>query len=169
MFFGTTLTGLTIHATDGEIGKIKDVYFTDAWKLQFIIADTRKWLPGKKVLLPFQVLQKIGAEEGYVRVTEDKEAIRLGQPVPDGERLTPYHQRAILDYFNWNQFKNNPMLDSEHGSLIPFNRDEMQLPNVPPGSNGVPLDDQRDELRSINEMTAFRAHAKDGKIGPLQI
>lgn len=112
MFFGTTLTGLTIHATDGEIGKIKDVYFTDAWKLQFIIADTRKWLPGKKVLLPFQVLQKIGAEEGYVRVTEDKEAIRLGEPVPDGERLTPYHQRAILDYFNWNQFKNNiPSMD----------------------------------------------------------
>jgi len=46
------LEGLTIGATDGTIGKVKDFYFDDeAWVIRYMVADTSKWLGGRDVLI----------------------------------------------------------------------------------------------------------------------
>jgi sporulation protein YlmC with PRC-barrel domain len=40
--------GYHIHATDGEIGHVEDFIVDDEnWKIRFIVANTRNWLPGK--------------------------------------------------------------------------------------------------------------------------
>src|SRR5438552_16940281 len=51
------LQQFTIGATDGIMGEIKDVYFDDErWAIRYLVVDTGKWLPGRKVLIsPFSV------------------------------------------------------------------------------------------------------------------
>jgi hypothetical protein len=53
----TDIFGYSLAARDGEIGRVKDIYFDDQeWAIRYLVADTYKWLPGRKVLLsPFSV------------------------------------------------------------------------------------------------------------------
>ena len=53
MLYNTSaLAGHTLHATDGEIGSVEDFYFDDrAWIIRYLVANTGKWLPGRKVLI----------------------------------------------------------------------------------------------------------------------
>lgn len=164
MFLGSTLTNLNIHATDGEIGKLKDLYFNDNWELQFIIVDTRKWLPGKKALLPFYVQEEINLEEEYIKVDRDKETIRQSPKAPEDNELISSYQGAVLDYFGWNSYKENAVLDSDHGPVTTGDG-KLQNTNVPPEPDLAAPDISTDNLRSMEEFMSFKVHAKDGKIG----
>ncbi|MFD1452015.1 PRC-barrel domain-containing protein [Oceanobacillus sojae] len=167
MFLGSTLTNLNIHAVDGEIGKVKDLYFNDDWELRFIIVDTRKWLPGKKVLLPFHVQEEINLEEGYMKVDRHKETIRESPKVPEDNDLISSYQGTVLDYFGWNNYKENAVLDSDHGPVTTGNN-EYNNGDIPPEPDlAAPDEGQNDNLRSIDEFLEFKVHAKDGKIGML--
>jgi len=40
--------GLTIAATDGDIGSVNDLYFDDlSWTIRYLVVDTGTWLPGR--------------------------------------------------------------------------------------------------------------------------
>ncbi|WP_339184779.1 PRC-barrel domain-containing protein [Oceanobacillus sp. FSL W7-1293] len=164
MFLGSTLTNLTIQATDGEIGKVKDLYFNDDWELRFIVVDTRKWLPGKKVLLPFHVQEEINLEEGYLKVDRDKETIRESPEVPEDKDFVSSYQEVVLDYFGWNSYKENAVLDSDHGPVTTGNG-QLENTSVPPEPDLAAPENASDNLRSIEEFMEFKAHATDGKIG----
>ena len=46
------ITGYTLHATDGDIGRCHDFLFDDQrWVIRYIVAKTAMWLPGRKVLV----------------------------------------------------------------------------------------------------------------------
>jgi uncharacterized protein YrrD len=46
------LRGFAIHANDGEIGSLRDVYFDDQSTLiRYFVVDTGTWLRGRRVLL----------------------------------------------------------------------------------------------------------------------
>ena len=47
------LIGFAIHATDGRLGKVEDFYFSDqTWTLLYLVANTGRWLSGRRVLIP---------------------------------------------------------------------------------------------------------------------
>ena len=46
------LIGYTIHATDGEIGKVNDIYFDDhTWAVRYLVVRAGRWLSARKVLI----------------------------------------------------------------------------------------------------------------------
>ena len=46
------LTGYSIGAKDGDIGSVDDVLFDDKlWTVRYLVADTAKWLPGRRVVI----------------------------------------------------------------------------------------------------------------------
>ena len=46
------ILNFSLLAEDGEIGRCKDFLFDDEkWAIRYMVADTRKWLPGRKVLI----------------------------------------------------------------------------------------------------------------------
>lgn len=45
--------GYTTHAIDGSLGEVNDfIVDTRTWGISFAVLDTRRWLPGRKVMLP---------------------------------------------------------------------------------------------------------------------
>jgi len=52
------LPGLTIRATNGEIGTVKEFYFDDeTWAIRYLVVDTGGWLGGRLVLIsPMSVI-----------------------------------------------------------------------------------------------------------------
>ena len=54
------INGYHIHASDGEIGHVKDFIIDDlALQLLFFVVDTHNWIGGKKVLIPINQIKKI--------------------------------------------------------------------------------------------------------------
>jgi len=46
------LRGFAIGAKDGDIGEADDFIFDDKnWTVRYVVADTERWLPGRKVLI----------------------------------------------------------------------------------------------------------------------
>ncbi|MDB6024246.1 MAG: photosystem reaction center subunit [Verrucomicrobiales bacterium] len=76
--------GYHLHARDGDIGHVDDFLVDDAdWKIRDLIVGTRNWLPGKKVLIPTEWIQKVSWEESKVLVDVPRDLLR---------ELPPYYE-----------------------------------------------------------------------------
>lgn len=52
--------GYYIEARDGDIGHVEDLLVEDeAWTIRYLVIDTRNWLPGRKVLVSPQWLDRV--------------------------------------------------------------------------------------------------------------
>ncbi|WP_327387636.1 PRC-barrel domain-containing protein [Streptomyces sp. NBC_01207] len=68
------LTGYTVEATDGHIGKV-DKHSYDVGDA-YLVVDTGVWIFGKEVLLPASAVSRIDLEEEKVYVNADKDRIK---------------------------------------------------------------------------------------------
>lgn len=63
------LKGNTLQATDGKIGEVEDFIVDDTnWSIRFLVIDTGKWFPGKKVLISPLWIKEIKWETSTVVV-----------------------------------------------------------------------------------------------------
>jgi hypothetical protein len=71
------VSGYDILATDGSIGEVDDFVFDDeSFAIRNVIVDTRKWLPGKHVLLAPEDIDHVSWEEREVYVKLTREAVK---------------------------------------------------------------------------------------------
>jgi uncharacterized protein YrrD len=70
------VTSYHIHATDGEIGHVDDFIVDDEnWEIRFLVADTRNWLPGKKVLIRPQSIARVEWADSSVHLNLTRKSI----------------------------------------------------------------------------------------------
>jgi hypothetical protein len=69
---GTDLTGFSVEATDGGIGKVDEATYDVG--SSYIVVDTGPWIFGKKVLIPAGVIDSVDptGEKIYVNRTKDE-------------------------------------------------------------------------------------------------
>jgi hypothetical protein len=149
-----SLKRMGIEAIDGEVGKIADVYFDDVvWNVQYIVANTGSWLPGRKVLLPRAVLKNFDASEGACQVKLTKAEIHNSPPIYSDEPVSRRQETSLLGYFK---------LVPYWGADIPSASYESGPQQSEPGTGqGDP------NLRSCNEVYGYQIEATDGEIGKL--
>lgn len=69
--------GYNIHATDGDIGHIKDFIVDDqTWKLSFLVVDTHNWFGGKKVLIPVSDIKEVQWDNSKVIVNITMDTVK---------------------------------------------------------------------------------------------
>lgn len=68
------LSGLSVEALDGSIGKVDDS--TDDVDGSFIVVDTGPWILGKRVLLPAGVVSRVDLDTETVFVNRTKDQIK---------------------------------------------------------------------------------------------
>ena len=70
------VTGYHLHATDGEIGHVEDFIVDDEnWTILFLVVDTTNWLPGKKVLLSPQWINRVEWADSSVYFNLTRESV----------------------------------------------------------------------------------------------
>jgi len=86
--------GYDIVATDGSIGEANDFVFDDeSFAIRNLVVDTRKWLPGKHVLLSPSEIERVSWEDHEVYVKLTRDAVRNrpeydpSRPVPAGDEV----------------------------------------------------------------------------------
>lgn len=72
--------GYEIMATDGTAGTVENFIFDDAdWMILYLVVETRKWLPGKDVLLPPRCVASVSWSEHEVYVNATRRAVETSR------------------------------------------------------------------------------------------
>jgi hypothetical protein len=85
------LTGFSIEATDGSIGKIDEATYDVGGS--YLIVDTGPWIFGKKVMLPAGIVERVDPESETVFVNRTKDEIKNAPEFDDAAADATYRDR----------------------------------------------------------------------------
>ncbi|MBN1641382.1 MAG: PRC-barrel domain-containing protein [Anaerolineae bacterium] len=145
--------GFTVHASDGDVGHVRDLYFDDReWKVRYMVVNTGPWLLGRRVLLAPRCVELVRwqMDELEVGLTQDQVAhsphIDLAKPV------SRQREEELHRYYGWAPYWRTGALP-----LI--------VAEPPPGAAPSAEREGDPHLRSTREVTGYRIQATDGEIG----
>lgn len=140
---------LEISALDGHLGRIHDLLFDDqSWKLRYLVVDTARWLPGRRVLLAPHVAGGIDWSTRCVPVKLTREEVRDSPDVSTDHPVAFQHLAPIHAYYGW-----------------PF----WEGMDVLAASLSRPRDPPRDpHLRSARELRGYEISETDAEFGHLE-
>lgn len=151
------LIGYKIGAVDGELGKIKDLYFDDVdWAVRYFMVDTGSWLPGRKVLISPASAGIPDWAEKIVPVDLTKKQVEESPSIHEDLPVSLQHEKGLAGYYGWPSYW-GPLGSGLGGPIAPE-----QIP--------VEMKEQTEEgknshLRSVHEVTGYAIEAVDGRIG----
>lgn len=94
------VTGYHIEASDGSIGHVHDFLFDDkSWEIQYVVVDTRNWLPGRLVLVSPRFITGIDWSERRADVRVTREAVKASPPYDAAMPLTHEHNNAVQKHY----------------------------------------------------------------------
>jgi len=108
------ITGYHIQATDGEIGHLEGfIVDEEAWAIRYIVAATRNWWPGKKILISPAWIQDVSWEASKVYVGLSQHTIKNGPEFIESMPITrEYEVRLYLHYGRPPYWQREPELTS---------------------------------------------------------
>jgi len=164
------LKGYTVHATDGDIGKVSDFYFDDKeWTVRYLIVDMGNWLVGRRVLIAPAAFQRTDWDAHAVDVKLTREQVKQSPDVDTAKPITRQHEREFAQYYGWPMYWGAPggvvgggMAGTPLMPIVP-------LPAEAPASEKTDAEREAEEieshLRSANEVLGYHLRARDGEIG----
>jgi hypothetical protein len=90
------LTGFSVEAVDGSIGKVDEA--SNEVGSSYIVVDTGPWIFGKKVMLPAGVIQDIDPDAETVFVNRTKDQIKAA-PEYDESRKDERYRSELGTYY----------------------------------------------------------------------
>jgi sporulation protein YlmC with PRC-barrel domain len=96
------LMDYAIHATDGDVGHVKDIHFDDtSWVIRYLVVDTGEWLDNRKVLISPIGIGRPNWGTKTIPVSITKLQVE-NSPIFDGNHpVTKQHEVAYLGYYNY--------------------------------------------------------------------
>jgi uncharacterized protein YrrD len=175
------IIGCAIHAADGEVGHVRDVYFDDeTWLVRYVVVDTGGWLSSQEVLLVPSVLT--GREQGDRAFTTalTRQQVKDSPPVTADMPLSRQYEERLHAHYGWLPYWDMPVYASP--GLYSYPPLGGVVPPVGEGAAAVPGEgaprprsEEREiieraeagdpHLRSFREVKGYRVEARDGRIG----
>ena len=95
------VNGYDIQASDGEIGDVKDfIIEEETWAIRYLIVDTGSWLPGKKVLIAPQWIERVGWEDSKVFVNLTRDAIEQSPEYAKDSLISRDYEEGLYKHYN---------------------------------------------------------------------
>jgi len=155
------LTGYVIRGLDDEIGRCHDFLLDDAtWTIRYMVVDTRKWLPGRKVLVSPIALGDPDwlAHRFPVRLT--REQIESAPDLEEHAPVSRQYERWYHEHYGWPYYWGGAGLwaDASYPGALYAGR-----------TGEIPVEDRPEieepHLHSVKEVAGYRIDATDGEIG----
>jgi hypothetical protein len=158
-----SLSLFSLGGTDGEIGKVKELYLDDqSWEARYWVVDTGDWLPGKKVLIAIQSLVDPDWENHVFNTNLTLDQIKNSPDIDTDKPVSRQEEMKLYDHFPWRIYW-GPGMGSK-GDLMPMTESvKAALANDPQSSSDA--DDPH--LRSSNKLIGYQMQALDGHSGHL--
>ncbi|MBB6450724.1 uncharacterized protein YrrD [Geomicrobium halophilum] len=166
----------SLSATDEEFGSIADVYFDSAgeWKVRFIVADTRTWFVGGKVLLSPELITRLDIEAQFINVRATKDQIKDSPKPIEHEPISRSYESTLLDHYGLDHYWLGPATGPGPAPMLPGGG---PIPPVTPGTDisntryEVPpetkLDEQEYHLQSTKDLRGYSVDVAGEKVGTI--
>jgi hypothetical protein len=169
------ISGFRIHAMDGDIGSVDDFFFEDnTWHIRYIVVDTGRWLPGRRVLLsplavglPLWEKRKLPTDLTMQKV-KDSPDINTDQPVSRQQEadLHAYYMWPPYWGANFGMIGNYPL-----PSVIPPESSEIEEKTEE--MSGEKMGEEKagevrhgdPHLRGMREIFDYTVEGLDGDVG----
>jgi uncharacterized protein YrrD len=155
--------GKPVDASDGSIGSVHDLYFDEqTWSVRYLVVDTGKWLPGRKVLVIPDAIQTPWHHEDVLPVNLTQEEIQSSPEIDTAAPVSRLAEDLLHRHYSW----------------IPYWGDFTSVP-APPPLIGASTESRRQAeqaaeelteqpLRSAKKVQGHRVEATDGKVGRVE-
>ena len=117
------LIGMSIRASDGEIGKVRDVYFDDhRWGGRYLVVDTGGWLEGRKVLISAVSVMSVDWEKSVVQIGLTRQRVEASPQIDTDKPVSRQHEADFLGYYGYPSYWGGPFMWGTTSILIPLTR-----------------------------------------------
>jgi sporulation protein YlmC with PRC-barrel domain len=166
------LIGGTTVATDGEIGKVANVYFDDEqWTIRYLVVDTGTWL-GRKVLVSPMLIDYTNWDGKILSLLITKEEVENSPDVNTDKPVSRQHELEHLGFYGYPSYWGGSGLWGMGMSPSLMIAGELNLPSSTESTSAQKIAQLKDEhkaddhhLRSCAEVVGYHIHATDGDIG----
>ena len=157
------VTGYVLDAQDGEIGRCKGFLFDDeSWTVRYMVADTRKWLPGRKVLISPISLAEPDWESNRFPVHLTKDEVKGAPLLRQDEPVSRQEEESIHKYYGYPYYwVGMELWGLAANPTVLRNAAQERLLEMPE-EEGDP------HLRSAEEVMGYHIAAQDGEIGHVE-
>jgi sporulation protein YlmC with PRC-barrel domain len=168
--------GYSIHATDGDIGKVDEFYFDDdSWTIRYLVVQTGTWLSDRRVLISPISVGRADWHNRRIALLLTQDQLRNSPDIDTAKPISRQHEAELNNYYGW-QYYYWMGPDLWGGGLIPGDL----WGGLPPAnltgemggakkSESAEAADTRDtHLRSTKEVIGYHIQAEDGEIGHVQ-
>lgn len=163
------LKNYVLRAKDGEIGRCKDFLFDDRyWFVRYLVADTRKWLPGRKVLVPPNALNPPLAENKVMPVAYAKEEIRNSPPLEADEPVSRKYEKKWFDYYRLPYYWVGPGGVGTVPNPVPLRDSPVPLAEEVTPKPAEEPNPEKVHAWSADEVIGYRVGAVDDDIGHVE-
>jgi sporulation protein YlmC with PRC-barrel domain len=158
------LYNYVLAAKDGETGRCKDFLLDDKrWTIRYMVADTGKWLPGRKVLISPLSLGEPDWESRLLPVLLTRKAIEDAPSLDQDAPVSRQHE------IRWARHYGLPFYWLGEGLWGTADRPAaLVIQNLPEIMPDETTDNMDSHLRSASEITGYKIEAADGDIGHVE-
>lgn len=172
------LLNLTISASDGAIGDVKDLYFDDeAWAIRYLVVETGSWLFSRKVLISPIAAGKPDWTSKLLPVSLTQEQVKNSPDIDTEMPVTRQHETDYLDYYSYPYYWGGMGLwggGGYPGMLMPGYDGYGSAPAARAQADSAQARtqarqrNQDSHLRSCKAVVGYDIKASDGEIGHVQ-
>ncbi|MES2883744.1 MAG: PRC-barrel domain-containing protein [Pseudomonadota bacterium] len=158
------LIGMSIAASDGHIGHVKDVYFDDRrWVVRYLVVDAGDWLMGRKVLISPIAIEEIDWEREAVQVKLTRDEVKHSPDIDTDKPVSRQHEQDFFNYYGYPDYFSGGLLWGTTPYPV-FSRDTPTRDlSAMEQNTAADL-----HLRSLKEVLGYHLQAMDEGIGHLE-
>ena len=161
------LHGATIHALDGEIGRVDDILFDDKqWTVRYLLVETGGWLTGQKVLISPMAFGSLDWAKHTLNLNLTCEQIKNSPSAETDKPVSRQWERDYYDYYAWPYYWGGmgswgtfwypgELFTQSRGDLLTSHSEDDYEAKYHADTN----------LRSTKEVTGYKIAAIDGHLG----
>lgn len=158
-----SLQDYAIKATDGELGRVDELYLDDAsWTVRYFIVDTGTWLTGRTVLIAPGFIENLNEGNRYLVVNLTRKQVKTAPSIDSDRPVSRQYETSYYSHFGVRPYWEDNVFSSLN--LMPA-----PVPRPPVWEGESPSSRENDpRLRSSAELTGYGIQARNGEIGHVQ-
>jgi PRC-barrel domain len=178
----TDLQDYSIGATDGTIGRVKDLYFDDeAFVVRYFVVEAGGWLSSRRVLISAMSIGSPNWEEQTLPVSITRDQVKNSPDIDTDRPVCRQHEMRYLGFYGypyywggrglWGHGPHPGLLMSGLGYIAIEGDDGRAQSKAAPADEEADAQQHRHDdrhLRSGKEIMTYRIQATDGDIGHVQ-
>jgi uncharacterized protein YrrD len=151
------LIGVSVIATNGEIGKICNFLFDDqSWTIRYLVVDVGNWLARRDVVISVSAIGPPDWEARAFHASLSKEQVRHSPNIDSAKPVSRQQEIAMTDHFGWPAYWDT------------FINAEVPAVSIPAGQEFPVPAGENPHLRSRDDVAGYGVWANEGEIGRLE-